>query len=264
MTKTKKQNFSKHAKVSPSLNGILGLISFSTRIPINRYITIKEMAGSVILWPYIGLGIVVIGAIVSFILNNVLSFSNILTATLIYCFLIWFTGFNHVDGVMDMGDGLMVHGDPEKRLNVMRDSMVGTGGIASFFIVAITTIAAIASVQSIYLIPAIILMELCAKLSMVTSMVFGTSDSKGIGKEIKKGMDYKVLVVNIIISLIIGYLLLDAAGVMAVFASVICGLYLSYLAEKRFGCVTGDILGASNEYGRVVSLIFIILNVMLL
>ncbi|OED30441.1 adenosylcobinamide-GDP ribazoletransferase [Methanosphaera sp. WGK6] len=261
---TEKNNFNRKAKVNPSLNGFLGLVSFSTRIPIKRYITIEEMASSVIIWPYIGLGIGIIAAIIVFILNNILGFTSILTATLIYCFLIWFTGFNHVDGVMDMGDGLMAHGEPEKRLNIMRDSMVGTGGIATFFIVATITIAALSSISLNYIIPSVILMELCAKLSMVTSMVFGKSDKKGIGAEIKKGMDYKVLVFTIIISLIIGYFLLKITGIFAVFASVISGLYLSSIADKKFGCVTGDILGASNEIARVVCLVFIILNLNLM
>lgn len=260
MVNVNKKNVQGKAKVKPSLTGLLGLISFSTRVPIKRYVTIEQMSGSVILWPYIGLGIGIIGAVMAYILSNIFGFSSFLTATMLYCFLIWFTGFNHVDGILDMGDGLMAHGEPEKRLSIMRDSMVGAGGIATFFIIAIMTIAALSSVPAQYLIASIILMELCAKLSMITSMVFGRTDSNGIGKEIKKGMDYKILIFTIIISLIIGYFLLNASGVMAVFASVISGLYLSNVADKSFGCVTGDIFGASNEIAKVVSLLFIILN----
>lgn len=260
MVNANKNNVRKKAKIKPSLNGFLGLISFSTRIPIKRYITIEQMAGTVILWPYIGLGIGVIGAIIAYIISQIFGFSNFLTATIVYCFLIWFTGFNHVDGILDMGDGLMAHGEPEKRLSIMRDSMVGAGGIATFFIVASITIAALSSIPSNYLVVSIILMELCAKLSMITSMVFGKTDSNGIGKEIKKGMDYKVLVFTIIISFIIGYLLLNSSGVMAVLASAISGIYLSSVADKSFGCVTGDIFGASNEIGKVIALLFIILN----
>ncbi len=260
MTKKANNHYRKNAKIKPSIDGILGLISFSTRIPINRYITLEKMSGSVILWPYIGLFIGIIGGIIAYILSNIFNFQPILYAALIYCFLIWFTGFNHIDGLLDMGDGLMAHGDHEKCLSIMRDSMVGTGGIATFFIVAVITIAVLASIPTIELVKSVILMEFCAKISMVTSMVFGKTDTKGIAKEIRKGMDYKVLVITIIIALIIGYLLLQQAGVMAVLASTVCGLYLSYVAENNFGCVTGDILGASNEISKAICLIFLILN----
>lgn len=256
-----KNKYQKHARIQPSINGFLGLIGFSSRIPINRYTTLDEMVGNVFLWPYIGILIGVIGAIVAYILAYILKLPMILTATLIYCFLIWFTGFNHIDGVMDMGDGLMVHGDHTKRLSVMRDSMVGTGGISTFFIVAITTIAALASIPIGNLISTVIVIELCAKISMITTMEFGSRDEKGIAHEIKKGMDYKVLVVNIIIALIIAYLLLGANGVIATLATVVFALYIAVVAERNFGCVTGDILGASNEIGRVVALIIILLNI---
>ena len=82
------------------------------------------MASSVIIWPYVGFGIGILGALIAYVSHILLGLTTTLTAAIIYAFLIWFTGFNHLDGVMDMGDGLMVHGDAEKRLSVMRDSMV--------------------------------------------------------------------------------------------------------------------------------------------
>ncbi len=254
-----KYTYRKRAKVHPSIDGILGLISFSTKIPVRRYVSIEKMSSSVILWPYIGLVIGAIGAIIAYVLEY-LAFDQLLVAALVYCFLIWFTGYNHVDGVMDMGDGLMAHGDQKKRLAIMRDSTVGTGGISTFFIVAVITIAALATIPEGYLVSSIILMELCAKLSMLTSMVFGSSDKEGIGPEIKRGIDLKYLVVTIIICLVIATLLLGSTGVMVIFATIITGLYLSYVGEKSFGCVSGDILGASNEIAKAVALVFIILN----
>lgn len=250
--------------IHPSINGILGLISFSTRIPIKRYVTIEEMAGSVITWPFIGLGIGCGGAIVTYLLKDVLSFTPLLIAALIYCFLIWFTGFNHLDGVLDMGDGLMAHGDAKRRLEIMRDSMVGTGGIATFFIIALLTVASLASIPSQHMIFSVLLMEMYAKLSMITTFLIGDDDSKGIGREIKIGMDYKVLLIDTIIVAIIGYFLLGLPAIIATIASICTGFAMSFIAQKNFGCVTGDIMGASNEIARLVSLIFLIISFNLL
>jgi len=246
--------------IHPSINGILGIISFSTRIPVNRYITIEEMAGSVITWPFIGLAIGCVGAIVTFLLKDALHLTPILIATLIYCFLIWFTGFNHLDGVLDMGDGLMAHGDAQRRLEIMRDSMVGTGGIATFFIVASITIAALSSINSQHIIYVVLLMEMYSKLAMITTFLLGDDDSKGIGREIKIGMDYKVLLIDSVIVAIIGYVFLGIPGIIATIAAVCTGFAMSIMAQRNFGCVTGDIMGATNEIARVVSLIFIIIS----
>lgn len=245
--------------VRPSLNGLLGIVSFSTRIPVNRMVTIEEMASSVVIWPYVGLLIGAFGAVLAYISHHVFALNITLTAVLVYGFIIWFTGFNHVDGVMDMGDGLMVHGDCEKRLAVMRDSSVGTGGIATFFVVASLTLAALASVPSGVFIQTVLLMELCSKFSMITSMVIGKDDTRGIGRLIKSGINTKILLVLVIINSLIGYLILGIPGVCAIIAAVCTGLYLAHVADNKFGCVTGDIMGASNEIARTVSLIVLLI-----
>ena len=245
--------------VHPTLNGLLGIISFSTRIPVNRMVTIEDMASSVVIWPYVGLLIGIFGAILAYIAHILLGLNAMLTSVLIYGFIIWFTGFNHVDGVMDMGDGLMVHGDSEKRLTVMRDSMVGTGGISTFFIVASLTLAALASIPSQFLIQSIILMEFASKFSMITSMVIGKDDTRGIGRLVKSGINSKVLLILVIINSLIGYLILGIPGLCAIIVSVCSGLYLAHMADNKFGCVTGDIMGASNEIARVTSLIMLII-----
>lgn len=250
---------SKKTVVHPNINGILGIISFSSRIPVNRYVGIEEMASSVVIWPYVGLCIGILGAVLAYVSHFVLGLSTMLTAVLVYIFIIWFTGFNHLDGVMDMGDGLMVHGDAEKRLTVMRDSMVGTGGIATFFVVASLTLAALASIPSEILIQSILIMEFAAKFSMITSMVIGKDDTRGIGRLIKSGINSKILFILLIINSVIGYFILGIPGACAIIAAVATGLYLAHMADNTFGCVTGDIMGASNEIARVISLIVILI-----
>lgn len=48
------------------------------------------------------------------------------------------TGGLHLDGVADCGDGLIVEAPPARRLEIMKDSRLGTfGGAALFFILAL-------------------------------------------------------------------------------------------------------------------------------
>ncbi|PYZ02954.1 adenosylcobinamide-GDP ribazoletransferase [Halogeometricum sp. wsp3] len=39
------------------------------------------------------------------------------------------TGVNHADGLADLGDAAVVHGDPETRRDVMRDTTIGVGAV---------------------------------------------------------------------------------------------------------------------------------------
>ena len=243
----------------PSLNGLLGIISFSTRIPITRYITIEEMAGSVMLWPYVGFFIGFVAVLFAYVLMYVFHFSPLLTSALVYAFILWFTGFNHLDGVLDMGDGLMAHGDAKRRLEIMRDSMVGTGGIATFFLVAAITIAAYSSIDYTHLLAVILLSESCSKYSMITTMLYGDDDSRGIGRQIKDGMTYKILIANLIVISIIGYMLVGISGVVVAFVAIFTGFMMSIIAQRNFGCVTGDVMGATNELSRTVTLIVLVI-----
>ena len=42
---------------------------------------------------------------------------------------------------MDMADGLMVHGTAEKKISVMKDSMVGAGGVSAAILLSFLSLA---------------------------------------------------------------------------------------------------------------------------
>ena len=52
-------------------------------------------------------------------------------------------GLHHTDGVMDVGDALMVRGSPERRREVLKDARLGVGGIGALFVVYAPTLAAL-------------------------------------------------------------------------------------------------------------------------
>ena len=127
------------------INGFFGLISFSTILPLNIHTTIEEMASFTWIWPIIGGLIGIIVGTFGFLIADLFHLPILIAAALIYSFSIWFTGFHHLDGLIDFGDGMMVHGSPEKKIEVMRDKRIGTGGIAYLLMVGLITFAAIGS-----------------------------------------------------------------------------------------------------------------------
>ncbi len=96
----------------------MGLISFSTILPLNIHSTIPEMARFTFLWPLIGAFIGIIVGGFGWIVLDPLHLPQLLSAALIYSLAISFTGFHHLDGLVDFGDGLMAHGDPERRMRL--------------------------------------------------------------------------------------------------------------------------------------------------
>ncbi len=60
-----------------------------------------------------------------------LSRTDTIAAAVAIAGLLLITGVHHFDGLLDLGDGLMAHGDREKRIRALTDRQVGAGGVAA-------------------------------------------------------------------------------------------------------------------------------------
>ncbi|MEA4956275.1 Adenosylcobinamide-GDP ribazoletransferase [bioreactor metagenome] len=252
----KKDNYFSNEK-SSKLRSIGGLLTFSTILPIHIYTNIEEMAKMTWFWPLIGALVGFIGLIIGYFLN-ILNFPILVISAIIYSFFIWFNGFHHLDGLIDIGDALMVHGTPEKKISVMRDSMIGTGGIALFFIVGILTIFFLNSVLSIGFLFSILICEMSAKVGLVSCAISSKSGNDGTGRYFIKSMTIPKFLITLIITLTIGYMIGGNIGLFGVVGGIFGGALVSFIGSKNFKIATGDVLGASNEIGRLFSLFFML------
>ena len=241
------------------LKGIVGLISFSTILPINIHTNIEEMATFTWFWPIIGILIGIFVGLVGFITINIIQLPSLVAAALIYSFAIWFTGFHHLDGLIDMGDGLMAHGDYNKKIEIMRDSLIGTGGISLFFIIAIITFTSISAIPTVLIFWVLLISEIAAKISILSCATLSTPTTSGTGQYFINAMNLPLLALSLIITCIIGFFLLNLAGILGIIGALVGGFLIAGIAKKNFKYATGDVLGASNEIGRAISLIVIII-----
>ena len=114
-------------------------LGFFTRLPIGSAPLPPTFRGVAVWLPVVGLHL-----LSALFADN--RFAALLPASLcgvIGC-LVWVavTGGLHLDGVADCGDGLIVEAPPARRLEIMKDSRLGTfGGAALFFILALKAAA---------------------------------------------------------------------------------------------------------------------------
>lgn len=254
----------KKTRSSGGLTGILGLLSFSTILPLNIHTSIQEMTRFTWLWPIIGGLIGIVVGFLGFLLIDVIHLYQLIAAALIYSFAIWFTGFHHLDGLVDFGDGMMAHGDPQRRINIMRDQRIGTGGLAYFFMVAIITFASIASAPAATIFFILFVSEISAKMGIITCCTFSAPYADGTGKYFIEAMNLKLLILATIITLVLGFLALNTAGILGIVGGLIGGLIMALVARIKFFYTTGDILGASNEVSRMIALLVMILSLQIL
>lgn len=235
--------------------GIPGLVSFSTILPINIHTSIDEMAKFTWFWPIIGGLIGILVGLFGFLLLDILHVSQLVAAALIYSFIIWFNGFHHLDGLIDFGDGMMVHGTPEKKITVMRDTNVGVGGISYFLMVALITFTTISSAPAAVIFYILFISEMAAKMGIVTCATFSKPFPNGTGRFFIESMNIKLLAVSFILTSAIGFLAFNTVGILGVIGGLIGGAFIALVARKNFKWATGDVLGTSNEFARIIALL---------
>ena len=253
-------------KQNPSiLRSIGGLLTFSTILPLNIYTTIDEMAKLTWFWPVINGFIGLMVAIIAYILARFIHFDALLIATMVYGILLLINGFNHFDGLMDFGDGVMVHGSPQKKLSIMKDPMTGVGGISTGFIVGTITIAAYCSLMNhayainLNFILLIIVAEISAKIGLTTCCICSKASDEGIGKYFIEYMNLRNYVIGLIICFIISAAISIKIGfhigILGIIGGAFGGALTALIAKRHLEIANGDVLGTSNELGRLFSLI---------
>ena len=238
------------------IRSLLGLLTFSTILPINVFTSIEYMTKLTWCWPFLHLFIGILAAICGYVSLEFLHLNSFFTAAIVYAFLMIITGYNHLDGVMDMADGVMVHGEPERKIRVMKDSSVGAGGVATLFLVASLTIAGIYNILDYRFILGIIICEMTAKTSLITTALLSKPLTPGIGSYFIFSTNPFNYALSTIIVAIIAFLLGGIVGLIGLLGAIISGFLISQIARRNFGVANGDVLGMSNEVGRLMALLF--------
>ncbi|WP_458453229.1 adenosylcobinamide-GDP ribazoletransferase [Methanobrevibacter sp.] len=248
-------NYFEDEEFSP-IKSLLGLLTFSTILPINVFTSIEYMTKLTWCWPFLHVFIGILAAICGYVALNFLHLNSFFTAVIIYAFLMIITGYNHLDGVMDMADGVMVHGEPERKIRVMKDSSVGAGGVATLFLVASLTIGGIYNILDYNFIMGIVICEMTAKTSLITTALLSKPLTPGIGSYFINETNPTNYFASTFIIACIAYLIGGYVGLAGVIGAMISGLMIATIAKRNFILANGDVLGMSNEVGRLMSLLF--------
>ncbi len=237
--------------------GLKSALAFLTIIPMDMPDEIEDMARATWLFPVVGAVIGIIAAGAGYVLMQVLTPDPALALALFVLLIL--TGFHHLDGLLDFGDGLMCRGSPERRLQAMHDRDTGVGGFAMGFFVLLLTFLALRDFPFPLL--ALVAAETAAKMSMVFVLYVGRPSHEGMGsafsREVKR--NHPVFMTGLVLSIIIAYLFLGTWGLRAVLAGLVVGLVMDRVSRRTFGGISGDVLGATNELARLAALLVVLL-----
>ena len=241
-----------------ALKGLKGLFGFLTIMPVGME-SIEDVSKYFFLCPIVGLVIGSVAGAVGFATDFFLP--NLISGFLVLVSIQLLTGFHHLDGLLDLSDAAMARGDAKRRLEVMHDLYTGAAAIASGVIVIALTGLAFGSFSGLDILKAAVVAEVVAKTSMVLTAYVGKKPAyKGMGYYVIESMEKKHLeaVASLFLCAVVGFVLVGFSFVWVLVAMAVAVAVLGSYANKTLGCVTGDVMGATNEINRMIALIMMI------
>jgi adenosylcobinamide-GDP ribazoletransferase len=221
--------------------------------------SIESVSKYFFLCPLVGLAIGFIAGAVGFVSNFFLP--ELISGFLVLVSLELLTGFHHLDGLLDFSDAAMARGDSKRRLEVMHDMFTGAAAVASGVIVLIVSGLAFGYFSGLYILKAAIVAEIVAKESMVLTAYLGKIPTyKGMGYYVVESMKNKHFkaIFSVILSSVIVFLLVSISVFFVFVAMEAAVVILSIYANKTLGCITGDVMGATNEINRMVAILVVL------
>jgi len=235
------------------MKAFLSLFQFTTILPLGKSHDLEFFARKSYLYPVAGYLIGSIVALPVFFIAD-----RTIAAAVAITFLLLVTGAHHFDGLLDFGDGLMAHGDRERRIRALTDRNVGTGAIALGVSVTLLAFAGLQGSPSLVI--AIIAGEVCAKFSMSFLTTYGTPFREGMHSYLHQYSQPYFPAISLLICLPLVLLPIAPVKIFGAFISMlICPLLLLLVSNRIFGGVNGDVVGASNEITRTLVILAIAL-----
>jgi adenosylcobinamide-GDP ribazoletransferase len=207
-------------------------------------------------FPVIGAGVGAFGALVYWIAHG-LSLPALVCAALAVAATLLLTGCLHEDGLADTADGFGASGSAERKLEIMRDSQIGTYGAAALILSLLLRAGAIASLTEPALAaPALIAAHAGARATLPVFMRRVPRARKdGLSAEAgappQRSSALAILIGAVAILLCLGF-----GATLVAFALLAAALLLmGWLTIRQIGGQTGDVLGAVEQVSEILILL---------
>lgn len=233
-------------------------VRFLTIFPLPSSREKTELARAMFFFPLIGFLI----GILSLALVKALSLDLFLRleALGLVTFPILLTAGLHVDGLADFSDGLAGGKDREKAFSIMRDARVGVWGVLGVILVLFWKWELLTSLSARG--PVCVFSLTASRWAQVILAYFlpYANPCGGLGGAVAKKVKIRELA-GATASFALLVFFLKGPGLLCVISLLPFLMGIGFLFHKRFGGITGDLLGAASEMTEVfVLLVFFLIR----
>jgi len=175
------------------------------------------------------------------------------------------TGALHEDGLADVSDGFGAGGSKERKLEIMRDSRIGTYGVLALVLAVLLKVAALSSLitaaQSVWHVPLFLIAAGALSRTFMTIGMHALPAARTDGRSAEAGQPsahnlHQAMIIGLGGGCVILWL---AGGLWTVIAALLSGSAAYYIlrriAVRHIGGQTGDVLGAIQQISEIAILI---------
>jgi adenosylcobinamide-GDP ribazoletransferase len=232
-------------------------MAFLTRVPVGRRTPLgpDDVARGAVVFPVVGAGI---GALVGGIAVGLDSrLTLLLAAALAVAVEALVTGAIHLDALADTADGLGAR-TRERALEVMREPAIGSFGATALALDLLVKTAALAALldgpDPVLAATAALALGRAAPLALSWALPYARAGA-GTGAILAGGARATSLAAGLLLGVGIAVAALGLRGLWLAVGAAVAVLVVGFVARRRFGGVTGDVLGAAVELGTTFALV---------
>jgi adenosylcobinamide-GDP ribazoletransferase len=232
-------------------------LAFCTRLPLLTATPIPSgtIANAAWAFPIAGLLVGLIGGIV-YVFAHRFGLPAWPAAALAVAATLLVTGCLHEDGLADTADGFGGGKTREQKLDIMRDSRIGTYGVCALALSLLLRVSALASFfDTRSVVWALIASHVAARAAMpVLMFLLKPARSDGLSFDAGHPPGRSVAAALAIGFIVLAFCLYPARGLVALICLAVVVAVMAGLSSKQIGGQTGDVIGALEQVSEIVVL----------
>jgi adenosylcobinamide-GDP ribazoletransferase len=225
-------------------------VTFLTRLPLPHTASehpTAELGAATVYFPVVGALIGALGAGVYWLASTL--WPEPLAIILAVAATVLATGALHEDALADFADGFGGGWSRDQVLAIMKDSRIGSYGVAALTLVLLAKLAALASLTRLDVVRALIAAHTIgrwAALPLLAGLPY-VRDAGGTGAAFTGGVTPLRLTLATLVTAAILAATIGLRTIPTIIAATLVTAFLGWYAHRRIGGITGDVLGATTQ-----------------